>query len=114
LPDQWKESVIVPVHKKGDRTDCNNYHGIPLLATSYKIVSNILPRLDPYIYEIIGVNQCVIDQLLIKFSAFIRYWRKKWEYIEAVHQLSTDFKKAGNFVNVLIEFGGTHETSQVG
>jgi hypothetical protein len=26
LPEQWKESVIVPVHKKGDKTDCNNYH----------------------------------------------------------------------------------------
>jgi hypothetical protein len=23
LPDQWKESIIVPVHKKGDKTDCN-------------------------------------------------------------------------------------------
>jgi hypothetical protein len=23
LPDQWKESVIVPVHKQGDKTDCN-------------------------------------------------------------------------------------------
>jgi hypothetical protein len=21
LPDQWEESVIVPVHKKGDKTD---------------------------------------------------------------------------------------------
>jgi hypothetical protein len=30
LPDQWKESVIVPVHKEGDKTDCNNYHGISL------------------------------------------------------------------------------------
>jgi hypothetical protein len=36
LPDQWKESIIVPVHKKGDKTDCNNYRGISLL-TSYKI-----------------------------------------------------------------------------
>jgi hypothetical protein len=25
LPKQWKESIIVPVHKKGDKTDCNNY-----------------------------------------------------------------------------------------
>jgi hypothetical protein len=42
LPDQWKESIIVPNHKKGDKTDCNNYCGISLLSTSYKILSNIL------------------------------------------------------------------------
>jgi len=24
LPQQWKESVIVPVYKKGDKTDCSN------------------------------------------------------------------------------------------
>jgi hypothetical protein len=34
LPDQWKESIIVLVHKKGDKTDCSNYRGISLLATS--------------------------------------------------------------------------------
>jgi hypothetical protein len=28
LPDQWKEPIIVPVHKKGDNTDCNNHRGI--------------------------------------------------------------------------------------
>jgi hypothetical protein len=31
LPDQWKESIIVPVHKKDDKTDCNNYRWISLL-----------------------------------------------------------------------------------
>jgi hypothetical protein len=25
LPDQWKESIVVPVYKKGDKTDCSNY-----------------------------------------------------------------------------------------
>jgi hypothetical protein len=59
LPDQWKESIIVPIHKKGDKTDCNYYHGISLLSTSYKMLSNILlPRLSPYIDEIIGDHQC--------------------------------------------------------
>jgi hypothetical protein len=37
IRDQWKESIIVPVHKKGDKTDCNNYRGISLLSTSYNI-----------------------------------------------------------------------------
>jgi hypothetical protein len=24
LPDQWKESIIVPIYKNGDKTDCTN------------------------------------------------------------------------------------------
>jgi hypothetical protein len=50
LPYQWKESIIVPVHKKVAKTDCNNCRGISLLSTSYKMLSNILLlRLGPYI-----------------------------------------------------------------
>jgi hypothetical protein len=25
LPQQWKEPITVPMYKKGDKTDCNNY-----------------------------------------------------------------------------------------
>jgi hypothetical protein len=50
FPDQWKESIILPIHKKGDKTDCNNYCGISLLPTSHKILSNSLQSmLSPYI-----------------------------------------------------------------
>jgi hypothetical protein len=59
LPHQWKESIVVPIHKKGDKTDCNNYRGMSLLSTSNKILSNILPsRLIPYADEINGDHQC--------------------------------------------------------
>jgi len=59
LPEEWKESIIIPIHKKGDKTDCNNYRGISLLPTTYKILSNILlSRLIPYVKEIIGDHQC--------------------------------------------------------
>jgi hypothetical protein len=33
FPDQRKEFIIVPVHRKGDKTDCSNYCGIPPLST---------------------------------------------------------------------------------
>jgi hypothetical protein len=59
LPQQWKESIIVPIHKKGDKTDCNNYRGISLLSTAYEMISNIiLARLTPYVSEVIGDHQC--------------------------------------------------------
>jgi hypothetical protein len=59
LPEQWKESIIVPSYKKGDKMDSSNYRGISLLSTSYKILSNILlSRLIPYADEIIGDHQC--------------------------------------------------------
>jgi hypothetical protein len=35
LPQQWKESIIVPIYKKGDKTDYNNYRGISLLSTAF-------------------------------------------------------------------------------
>jgi hypothetical protein len=33
LPHQWKESIVVPIHKKGDKTECSSYRGILLLPT---------------------------------------------------------------------------------
>jgi len=49
LPEEWKESIIVPIHKKGYKTDYNNYRGTSLLPNTYKILSNILlSRLIPY------------------------------------------------------------------
>jgi hypothetical protein len=62
LPEEWKELIVVPIHKKGDKTDCNNYRGISLLPTTYKILSNILlSRLIPYAKEIIGIFNVTFD-----------------------------------------------------
>jgi hypothetical protein len=59
LPQQWKKSLTVPLCKNGNKTDCSNYQGIPLLSTSYKILFNILlSRLSPHINEIIGDHHC--------------------------------------------------------
>jgi len=43
---------------------------------------------------IINVDFDETGQLLIIYSAFVTYLRKKWEYNEAVLQLFIDLKKA--------------------
>ena len=61
--------------------------------------------------EIISLDSDATGQLLIIYSAFVIYFRKKWEYTEAVHQLFIAFKKTYDSVrrevlcNMLIEFG---------
>jgi hypothetical protein len=42
FPHQWKASIVIPIHKQDDNTDCRNYRGMSLLSTSNKILSNIL------------------------------------------------------------------------
>jgi hypothetical protein len=89
LPQQWKESIIIPIHKKGGKTDCNNYRGIFLLSTAYKILSNILlARLTPYVNEVIGNHQCgfchnrsTMDQIFY----IQQILEKKWEYNGLMH-----------------------------
>jgi sorting nexin-29 len=115
LPHQWEESTVVPIHKKGDKSDCSNYRGISLLSTSYKILSNILlARLTPYADEIIGDHRCGFQHNRSMTDQIYYIWQileKKGGYNDTVHQLFIDFKKACDsarrevLYNILIEFG---------
>jgi hypothetical protein len=95
-----KESIIVPIYKKGDKTDCTNYTGISLLPSTYKILSKILlSRLTPYTQEIIVDHQCGFRHnrsTMHHIFCIHLILEKKWEQREAVHQMFTDFN--GNTV----------------
>ena len=59
LPEEWKESIIVPIYKKRNKTDCCNYRGLSLSSTVFKILCDIvLSRLIPYAEEIIRDHLC--------------------------------------------------------
>jgi len=115
LSEEWKESIIAPIHKQRDKTDCNNYRGISLLPATCKRFSNILlSRLIPHAEEIIGDHQCGFrrNRSTIDYIFYIRQiLEKNWEYIEVVHQLFIGFKKAYDLVRredlhmILKEFG---------
>ena len=42
FPEQWLEGVIIPIHKKKDKYDVNNYRGITLLSCFSKIFTGVL------------------------------------------------------------------------
>jgi hypothetical protein len=39
MPEEWSTAAICPIHKKGNKMDCNNYRGIALLSVVYKAMS---------------------------------------------------------------------------
>ena len=38
FPDSWSEGIVIPLHKKGDTNDVNNYGGITLLSCFFQII----------------------------------------------------------------------------
>jgi len=59
LPEEWKNSIIIPIYKKGDKTDFSSYKSITILPTTNEILSYILlSRLTPYAEKMFGDHHC--------------------------------------------------------
>ena len=41
-PQDWKRSVFIPISKKGNATECSNYHTIALISHASKVMLKIL------------------------------------------------------------------------
>lgn len=42
IPEEWRTSIMIPLFKKGEKTDPNNYRGINLLSTTLKLTTRII------------------------------------------------------------------------
>jgi hypothetical protein len=101
IPEERKETIVVPLHKRGDRDRCENYRGITLGNAAYKILSNIiLGKIKPYIEKVMGDYQngfrdrrSVIDNIF----ALKIINKKLWEYNQSVQYLFIDFQKAYDY-----------------
>lgn len=56
IPEDWGKSILVPIPKKGDLSNCSNYRTISLINHTGKIVLIVLLNrlkchLDPYLSE---------------------------------------------------------------
>jgi exonuclease III len=55
FPREWINSLIVPIYKKGDRLDPNNYRGISLINTLLKVLTKILATRLQFICNTLGL-----------------------------------------------------------
>jgi hypothetical protein len=60
LPEQWKECIIVPVYKMGNKTDISNYCGISLLSISLKYPKTWLSKVHMQMKLLTG-HQCGVS-----------------------------------------------------
>ena len=42
FPDSWKKANVIPIHKKGDKDDTNNYRPISILPVVSKLAERIV------------------------------------------------------------------------
>lgn len=89
---------MIPLHKKNDPTDCNNYRGIALLNSAYKVLSLILlSRIEAYASNQIGEyqagfrrNRSTTDQI----HSLRNILEKRVERDIETYILFIDFKKS--------------------
>jgi hypothetical protein len=42
IPEEWQKNVIIPIHKKGATSNCENYRAISLSSIVFKVFTRIL------------------------------------------------------------------------
>ena len=103
VPNDWKKSVLVPLHKKKDQTVCDNYRGISLLSVPGKVFCLVLlNRLEHIIDPQLQETQCgfrrgrgTIDQIWVTRQIV----EKANEYQSPIHLCFVDLTKAYDSVN---------------
>ena len=44
MPQEWETGMVINIQKKGTKSKCENYRGITLLPTAYKLFANIIKK----------------------------------------------------------------------
>ena len=58
FPDSWREGIVIPLHKKGDKNDVNNHRGITVLSCFSKLFTTVL---NNRVVTFCNSNTCISD-----------------------------------------------------
>ena len=79
FPSNWSKGLIVPVYKKGDASDTNNYRGITLISCFAKLFTNIInDRLQKWAIDndVLTDAQFGLNQTLVLRTRLLRFNRQ--------------------------------------
>ena len=64
VPRNFRKTIVEPLYKKGDKSECGNYRGIRLVSVSIKLISNMmLFRLRNAVDEVIREEQFILEKV---------------------------------------------------
>ena len=98
FPNEWCRAIIVPVHKKGNRENPNNYRGISLLSSISKVFTKIL---NNRLVKWANHNGKLSDQ-----QAGFRKGKGTIDHIFVLQALASKYlmREKGRFYSVFIDF----------
>ena len=90
IPEKWRKAIVITIHNKGDRNNADNYRGISLLNTGYKIYSKIIAKRLTAIAEV----------LLLEEQNGFRKGRSCMDCIFSASQIIEKHREFNNFTHI--------------
>ena len=76
MPQEWETGMVINIHKKGTKSKCENYRGITLLPTAYKLFANIIiNRLNEHMEDEMVEEQCGLERDAVAPMLYLQYNR---------------------------------------
>ena len=98
VPQQWSDAIFVPVPKKGDLSQCDNWRGISLLDVVGKVAARVVHgRLQDLAESVLPESQCGFRKgrgCTDMIYAVRQLVEKSWEHQAKVWLVFIDLKKA--------------------
>ena len=100
FPEEWSEGYIIPLHKKGSRSEAENYRGITLLKLFTRVINNRLTDWSEEYYVLIEaqagfrVNMSTIDNVFVLHSLLTHVFNQD----NKLYCAFIDFTKAFDYV----------------
>ena len=91
FPSSWKRAHVIPLHKSGDLTLCNNYRPISLLSSVSKVFETVIFK---HIYQFLKVHNLLSE----KQSGFIPRDSTVIQLTKICHEFVLNLIKAMKYV----------------